>query len=57
MFTSAQTDLALPAAAAPAVGLLLCSFMDYSDDSCMRAFTAGQHGRVEQMWKQYRLMV
>jgi hypothetical protein len=31
--------------------------MDYSDDSCMRAFTAGQHGRVEQMWKQYRLMV
>eukprot|EP00882_Tetradesmus_deserticola_P000657 GHRQ01000718.1.p1 GENE.GHRQ01000718.1~~GHRQ01000718.1.p1 ORF type:complete len:319 (+),score=138.52 GHRQ01000718.1:277-1233(+) len=33
------------------------NFMDYSDDSCMRAFSKGQHGRVEQMWKQYRLMV
>jgi hypothetical protein len=55
MATSALSDLGCPAAAA--AGLLLCSFMDYSDDSCMRAFTAGQHGRVEQMWKQYRLMV
>lgn len=31
------------------------NFMDYSDDLCMRAFSAGQHQRVEQMWKQYRL--
>lgn len=30
------------------------NFMDYSDDSCMRAFTPGQHQRVEQMLKQYR---
>jgi hypothetical protein len=31
------------------------NFMDYSDDSCMRAFTPGQHQRVENMWKQYRM--
>lgn len=33
------------------------NFMDYSDDSCMRAFSVGQHQRIEQMWKQYRLEV
>lgn len=33
------------------------NFMDYSDDSCMRAFSIGQHRRVEQMWKQYRLVL
>eukprot|EP00879_Flechtneria_rotunda_P019854 GHRR01020868.1.p1 GENE.GHRR01020868.1~~GHRR01020868.1.p1 ORF type:complete len:317 (+),score=61.67 GHRR01020868.1:428-1378(+) len=32
------------------------NFMDYSDDSCMRAFSVGQHQRVEQVWKQYRLV-
>jgi hypothetical protein len=32
------------------------NFMDYSDDSCMRSFSAGQHQRVEQMWKQYRMV-
>lgn len=32
------------------------NFMDYSDDSCMRSFSVGQHQRVEQMWKQYRLV-
>jgi hypothetical protein len=33
------------------------NFMDYSDDSCMRAFSVGQHQRVEQVWKQYRLVL
>lgn len=33
------------------------NFMDYSDDSCMRSFTPGQHQRVDQMWRQYRLAV
>lgn len=32
------------------------NFMDYSDDSCMRSFSSGQHQRVEQMWKQYRMV-
>jgi hypothetical protein len=32
------------------------NYMDYSDDSCQRQLTSGQHQRIEQMWKQYRLV-
>lgn len=32
------------------------NFMDYSNDDCMRSLTPGQHQRIENMWKQYRMV-
>ncbi len=56
-----------PAEAYAAFGCPLCSdtcagpgrdpvknFMDYSDDSCMNRFTAGQRERMSALWARYR---
>lgn len=32
----------------------ITNFMDYSDDACMFAFTAGQASRMQSMWATYR---
>lgn len=32
----------------------IANFMDYSDDACMTAFTAGQASRMQTMWATYR---
>ena len=32
----------------------IANFMDYSDDACMTAFTAGQASRMQSMWATYR---
>jgi Pregnancy-associated plasma protein-A len=33
----------------------ITNFMDYTDDSCMDRFSAGQTTRMDSMWSQYRL--
>jgi len=30
------------------------NFLDYTDDKCMKGFTAGQHKRMEAMWQLHR---
>ena len=37
------------------VGRVFDSLMDYTDDSCMNAFSTGQDGRMDAMFTAYRL--